>query len=211
MNVANFEISDTEDTLVSPGYTRKKKKNQNEFFMKELEELPFSDDVKREACNVYVCMNFPIKRKNNRKYLKFFCIYNAYRNLNKIKDVHQLTKIFDLENNELNKIFKLFSYVNTGYSMKDINISPLDYINDYYRQTDLRMDEIEGVLQFAEEIIKQDEFEGEFPQVVSAAIIIYYIKRMHNMRPPQKFIDYIGRSENMINRVVDRVGVIYNS
>ena len=206
--------TDNDEVLVSSSRIVHKKKTRDDLIIKELDSLPFADDIKKEAFEVYKKMRSAIKRKNNRKYLKFFCIYNAGINLDKIKDAIQLAKIFEIEPNELNKIFKTFSYENTGYKMKPIEISPLKYINDYYKLTDLRMDEIYGVINFSQDILNKDELNllaEEFPQVVAAGLIIYYMHKIHGIIPPQKFIDHVGRSDNMINKMVDKIGSIYNS
>lgn len=210
-NLENCQTEESVDTLVSPIYTKAKKKTRDNFFEEELSKLPFGEDIRKEAYSIYLKMNLPIKRKNNRKFLKFFCIYNAHLKLNKIKDVKYLAKTMEIDSTDLNKIFKAFSYENTGYLTENMNISPLDYIEYYYKFTELRMDEVSQVFNFGSEIIKKESFEGEFPQVVAVAIIIYYIKIMNNMVISQKFHNNITYSKSMINKVVNQIGSIYNS
>jgi len=204
-------VESSADEYLSTNDFKIKKNTRDDLFIKELNNLPFTEEIKNEAFNVYKNMQSSIKRKNNRKGLKFFCIYNAHLNLNKIKDVNHIAKICELELTELNKIFKVFSFEKTGYRMKDVDISPMDYIEDYYTATELRRDEIDGVIQFAHELLKKNSLSDEYPQVVAAAIIIYYMWKIHNTVPPIKFIKYVGRSESMINKVLDKIGNIYNT
>jgi len=209
-NTVDKYDTESDDILVSNSSMVYKKKNKEDTIIKEFQELPFTDDIKNEAYEIYKKMEYSIRRKNNRKYLKFFCIYNAHINLSKPKDSNQLGKIFGLETNRFHEIFKIFSFEKTGYKMKQIILSPLDYITEYYKITDLRMDEIDGVINFANDILNSDDLSEEYPQVVAAGIIIYYMKKIHGIIPSQKFINYIGRSDNMINKIVKKIGSIYN-
>jgi len=208
-------IEDEIDVMVPIGTYggdfRPKKNSKDLLFLKELETLPIPVNIKNEAFNVYKQMNVAIKRKNNRNGLKFFCIYNAYLNLEKIKDPKHLANMCGVAYNELNKVFKMFSYNNTGYSSKNVEITPLHYIEDYYQATELRTDEIEGLLEFSRDILSKDDFTDQFPQIVAASIIVYYIWKIHNMVPSEKFFRYIGKSETIINKLVDKIGTLHNS
>ena len=200
-----------EDTLVSDGYYKEKKNPKDMLFLKELEVLPLSKDIKNEAFIVYKKMKITIKRKNNRNWLKFFCAYNACLNLNKIRDPNHLANMCGVKPNELSKVLKMFSFENTGYRMKDIDITPLDYLSDYYKATELRTDGIDELIELATEVLKKETFAEEFPQVVAAAMIYYYVWKLHNILLSQKFFEYVGRSETVIRKLVDKIGVVYNS
>lgn len=188
-----------------------KKNNRDESFIKELNELQFSEDIISEAFNIYKSMRLNIKRKDNRLALKCFCVYNAYRNLGIAKDPYKIAEIVGLHNTNLTKMFKIFSYENTGYKMKDINVNPLGYINDYYGYTGFRMDEINNLTNFANIIINGGKLSNEYPQDAAVGIIIYYITKIHNEKLPSKFFDYVGKEEVSYNKIVNIVGTIYNN
>jgi transcription initiation factor TFIIIB Brf1 subunit/transcription initiation factor TFIIB len=202
-----------ESALINANLRNKKIKEDP--FSKELDDLPFTSDIKVEAFNIYKKMIPAIKRKKNRVYLKFYCIYNAYRNLGKIKDPNILAKIFDIPHGEISKVFKKFSYENTGYKMKSVDISPIDYIKDYYPNTGLRMDEIQGTIDFAKIILDNENckqiLDDEYPQIIAAAIIIYYMTNLYNILPPDNFINSINRTKSMMVKIVEKIGAIYNS
>lgn len=211
-NIDSIEESIEAETLVSPTYIKLKKKTKDDLFFDEIKKLPFGDDIIKEAYDIYLRMTLSIKRKNNRVYLKFFCIYNAHLKLNKIKDVKHLARTMGIDPAELNKVFKMFSYENTEYQISEsVDLTPLNYLTYYYKFTELRMDEVERVCAFGEEIIKRQDFEGEFPQAVAIAIIIYYVRVMNNMSLPEKFFNTIGYSKPMINKIVNQIGAVYNS
>lgn len=192
-------------------YPRNKKNNRDELFIKELAELSFGEDIRNEAFLVYKAMNSPIKRKDNRQAMKFFCIYNAYRNLGKLKDVNELARACGVQVSQLSKIFKMFAYERTGYSPKDVDITPLNYTREYYSQTDLRMDEIDQLVDFTENILDKESFSDEYPQVVMAGIIVYYLQVIHGIIPSAKFYKYVEAYEPGIKKIVQKVGSIYNS
>lgn len=204
---------DTSDSISPSDYDnyKYKKNNRDEAFIKELNELPFGEDIRNEAFVVYKGMNSPIKRKDNRQYMKFFCIYNAYRNLGKNKDVNELARSCKIDPSQLSKIFKMFSENKTGYRMKDVEITPLNYIHDYYAQTELRMDEIDKLITFTKDILDKEDFCDEYPQVVMAGIIVYYLQNINNIIPPSKFYKYIETYESGVKKISQKVGAVYNS
>jgi len=204
-------IEDTYEEELTGTRFKSKKKTRDDLFIRELNELPYPLEIRTEAFNVYKSMIKIIKRKKNRTALKFFCVYNAFRNLNKIQDPNQLAKTFNVNPSEISKVFKMFSFENTGYRMKNVEISPLDYIRDYYAATDFRIDEVIGVVDFAKVILSKDSFDEEYPQDVAAAIICYYLSKLYNVIPSKKFIEFVGRSETNVNKLVDKIGSIYNS
>lgn len=198
-------------------YQKCKKNTRDDVFYKELKVLPFPDNIKNEAFNIYKLMNLNIKRRNNRLGLKYFCIYNAYTNLNQAKDPVQLAKNFGLQPDELHKIFKMFSTHKTKYKMKSITITPLNYIKEYYENTGLRLDEINGIIEFANSIVEKSEvaielnLEEDYPQEIAASIIVFYMSKMYNILPPTKFYDYINISDTKLNKMINKIGIIYNS
>lgn len=199
-----FELENSHGCII-------KKNNRDESFIKELNELQFEDEITAEAFNIYKSMKLNIKRKDNRLGLKFFCIYNAYRNFNITKDPIKIAEKVGLHSYNLTKIFKTFSYENTGYKMKKVEINPLGYIKDYYENTGFRMDEIDNIYKFAESIVNKNKLEGEYPQKVAIGIIIYYITKIHNERISDKFFDYLGKTENNFQEIVNTIGKIYNN
>lgn len=202
---------DSCENLINMSCRAGKKCPRDELFIKELNELLFTDDIKTEAFNIYKNMTLSIKRKKNRKGLKFFCIYNSFRNLGRIRDANQIAKIIGLDQSDLNKAMKTFSYTRTGYRMKEVDITPLDFISEYYAYTELRKDEVPRVIGFAEEILSKDGFSNEFPQLVAASIIVYYMQKIHNIIPPERFFIHVNRTENMIQKIVQKIGTILNS
>jgi len=211
--MTDYTFPDLCDGIASPDEfsSKQKKNNRDLLFIKELAELPFGEDIRCEAFLVYKAMGSPIKRKSNRQAMKFFCIYNAYINLNKMKDVNELARICGIHIPELSKIIKMFSYEKTGYLMKDIDITPLTYVRDFYAKTELRMDEIDKLIDFTEDILEKEGFSDEYPQAVMAGIIIYYIQMINGIALPSKFFDYVKIHETSAKKISQKVGSIYNS
>jgi transcription initiation factor TFIIIB Brf1 subunit/transcription initiation factor TFIIB len=203
-DIEHFEIVNEHKGIV-------KRNNKDELFNKELNALLFEPEIKIEAFNVYKSMKLNIKRGENRSRLKFFCVYNACKNLGIVKDPQKIAEAVNMQDFNLNKVLKTFSYEKTGYKMKDVVISPLQYIPNYYEQTGFRTDEIDHVLSFSEKIIVDDTLKEEYPQKVAASLIIYYITRIHNLQLPDKFFNYLERPESHYKNVVDKIAVIYNN
>ena len=177
----------------------------------ELSKYNFPEEILIESDNIYQQLNINIKRKDNRLMLKFFLIYNAYINLNRVNDPLKLADIIGLDRNKINKVFKVFSSENTGYEIKDIQISPLDYIPIYYKESGLQYDGLEHLMKFAKQIIAKDRTLLEkSPQIVAAGMIIYYLK-INCIKSSEHFIKSINRSENDMIKMINQIGNIDNS
>jgi len=204
LETERFDFVNTHSTI-------NKKNNRDESFIKELNELTFEEEIIAEAFNIYKSMILNIKRKDNRLALKVFCIYNAYRNLGITKDPYKIAEKIGLENANLTKMFKIFSYENTGYKMKEMIISPLGYIKEYYEYTGYIVEQIDNLNNFAKIIIDSGKLDNEYPQNVAVGIVIYYVTKIHDKNLPEKFYKYLGKDEMSYNKIINIIGTIYNN
>src|SRR6266496_4319510 len=130
----DFEIENHE--LENKIYIYKSKKhNKDNSFMQELSNLQFKENIKTEAFNVYKKMEVNTKRKQNRLGLMFVCIYHACRILGEPLDPKIIADKVGLKGANLCSYLKMFSYENTGYKNSSTEISPRQFIKDYYEQT----------------------------------------------------------------------------
>src|SRR5438874_12599243 len=80
-------------------YTNK----NNRSIMTDLEKYDFTLDIKHRANFIYNKMKLTVRRANKRKYLLFFCVYSAYKELNININPTELGKIFELKPGDIQK------------------------------------------------------------------------------------------------------------
>lgn len=179
--------------------------------LNELENFRFNSDIKYEANDVYKKLKINIKRGKNRIMLYFFVLYNAHLNLNKTIDPFVIADEVGLNRNHIERAFTTFSYNKTGYRMKTVNTSPIQFIPEYYNYSGLITSELDNVLNLANSILSKPSILSEkLPQEVAAAIIMYYMK-LNSMIYSDYFIQCTRHSEAALKILVDIVATVDNS
>jgi transcription initiation factor TFIIIB Brf1 subunit/transcription initiation factor TFIIB len=136
----------------------------------------FSDDIKNKANNIYIKMNHTTKRAKKRTLLLFFCVHNAYKELDIDVDPADLGDIFGLKAGQLQKTESMFSHLQTDYKPIVRIRSLSDYIRDYCVKIGLE-DHHEEILQLSNHILESNKDLKQSPtQPLAAGMIKYYMK-----------------------------------
>ena len=143
--------------------------------MPDLAKYNLTPDIKHRANFIYNKMKLNVRRANKRKYLLFFCVYSAYKELNININPTELGKMFDLTTGDMQKTHSMFSSLETGYKPKQRQISALDYIHDYCVKLDLEQ-YTDDLMLFTSLILEKHVQLLQFvPQTVAAGILKYYM------------------------------------
>jgi hypothetical protein len=116
------------------------------------------------------------KRAKTRKLLLFFCVYNAYKELDIKVNPADLGDIFGLTPGQLQKTESMFSHLQTGYKSVKHKIGVDDYITDFCIKIGLD-DYIDDIIRFTNHIIlKHNELSQSASQPLAAGMIRYYMR-----------------------------------
>jgi transcription initiation factor TFIIIB Brf1 subunit/transcription initiation factor TFIIB len=143
--------------------------------LNELSNYNIPDDIKSRANIIYNSMVSNIKRANKRKYLLFYCVYSAYKELNITVNPVELGKKFNLSPGDVQKTHSMFSPLQTNYKPVNRIINASDYISDFCKK--LNMDSYESdIIMFTNNILnKNPSLTQEQPQTVAAGVLKYYM------------------------------------
>ena len=178
----------------------------------DMENVDIPDDVKAIANNIFKHLNLPTHRGKRRKLLVFFCIYNAYAELNAAKDPRSLATTVGIDPNEITKAFSLFSEVQTGYRTRSLRTNPLDLVQEYCaRIRDVELN-VEMVKVLTKRILdKSLKLREMYPQKVTAGVIQYYMSINGIKYNKKLFVEAMKLSEATISSMYREVSIIDNA
>lgn len=142
----------------------------------------FDEEIKNQADVIYNLMHKTTRRGKVRRQLLFYCVYCAYRELQRDINPISLGHQFNLTSGDVQRCDSLFSQIKTGYKPR-VNscASPLSYIPGYYK----KLEEL-GVVQITDSLIESALFMGKSvinkdpsllqqnPQTVAAGLFHYF-------------------------------------
>lgn len=181
--------------------------------------IDIPEEVKAQANNIYRNLNPSTHRGQRRRYLVFFCIFNAYRELGISKDPKDLAKLVKIKPSDVTKAFTLFSEIQTGYRTASQKVTPLDLIPEYCARLDA-VPNVELVLELAESILKKSDdpnnntgtkLQEMYPQKVAAGIIQYYLNINGIKFNKKRFAEVMGLSEATISSMYRVICMIDNA
>lgn len=178
-----------------------------------LKSYPFHDDLKNKADEIYNKMIYQVRRGKVLDQLKFWCVYNAHRELGRDVDPIGLGKEFGLTTGEVQRCDSIFSPLQTGYYPPKTSISPLSYLTSYCQKLDLSEDAIVEIKLMTNSIMnKCPRLRQENPQTVAAGILRYYtIMNGISSEDNQKLSKITNRSIVTIDSMYKRISEIDNS
>lgn len=186
----------------------------------DLKRLEVPDDVRMEAESIFQKLETKTKRGKRRKKLLFYCIFKAYKNLKQPKDPKVIAEMVDIPQREIKKAFSMFSAAQTSYSSRAVFHSPSEFIPEYHKSLGLSEDCLPDIIDFVEEILELDQkiksnskLSEDYPQVVAAGILLYWLINKQSMNVNKKHYtsQIVRRSEMTISKMYRRIGEIYNS
>lgn len=198
-------------------------KNNEKSIRSELETLDLSLDVINMADSIFQKMHTRTRRGQKRKQLIFFCVRSAYDNLKIVKDPYELADICEIDHSEITEAFSMCSPVQTGYTPQIIVYSPVQYIPIIFTRVQNALqagvkfpeDTLDQIIEIANEIISvdkdgQNSLLDEKPQMVAAAIVLYYIEINGIILDRKMYKELFNTTYSTITKLKSQVEEAYN-
>jgi transcription initiation factor TFIIIB Brf1 subunit/transcription initiation factor TFIIB len=177
----------------------------------DMDIIDVSDEVKMIANSIFKRLKLPTHRGKRRKLLVFFCIFNAFAELDTPKDPRHLATLVGISPNEVSKAFSLYNEVQTGYKTQIQKMTPLSLIPEYCSRLEGDLN-VGIIIDLAERILeKSHKLREKYPQKVAAGIIQYYMNIYGIKYNKKKFAEVIGLSEATISNMYREISMIDNS
>jgi len=172
----------------------------------------FSDDIKIRANAIYLKMNPTTNRAKKRTFLLFYCIYNAYKELNIDIDPSELGDIFGLTSGELQKTSSMFSRLQTNYKPINKPRTISNYINDYCNNIGLK-DYVDDIIQLSDSILEKNiDLNQSATQPVAAGMIKYYMTSNGIELSNKEFLAKVAkRSDTTIEAMYKKISAADNA
>ena len=182
----------------------------------EFEKLDFSQTIIEEAYSIWQEIDINNKKGNQKRKLKFLCVYAAHMRLGVVQDLECIAEKLDITKKHAVRSFITFSESQTGFKLPLIQFTISDFLKLYTTRLDLESyyDEIQSIL---EEIKKSKDLERKNkilistkPQNVAAAIIDYYYSKNGNLL---KLADYerLYKKKETVNPVKTQLSLLLHN
>lgn len=179
--------------------------------LQDLEKIDIPDIVKKESERIFQELKTSTKRGRRRKKLLFYCIFNAYNLLGKPQDPKIIAELVGISPTEITKSFSMCSESQTKYRPPTVFHSPVDFIPQYLKDVGLDDGCLDAVTDLADRILnKEPELKENYPQVVAAGILLYYMTINGVEVNKKEYAKIIRRSEMTISKMFKRIWKIDN-
>jgi transcription initiation factor TFIIIB Brf1 subunit/transcription initiation factor TFIIB len=188
-------------------------KNTNKTIKNDLEQYKIPEEIKNEANRIYTNLKINTKRGRRRKLLIFYCIFNAYKSFNKPKDPKMVAEIVGIKPNEIPKALSMCSF-KMPYTNKITNklSTPIDFIKDYLNIININSTALPKIIEFAENILKENpKLLVLYPQVVASGILYYYLIINGGQIDKKVFADAVKLSEMTISKIYNIISTSHNT
>jgi transcription initiation factor TFIIIB Brf1 subunit/transcription initiation factor TFIIB len=187
-------------------------KSSEKTILADLDRINIPDDIKIEAERIYQQLDTNTKRGKRRKKLLFYCISKAYLSLNQPKDPKYVAELVGISATQISKAHSMCSESQTNYKPPCVRLTALDFIPEYHQKVGLDKSCLSSVISLANEILNKDpELNENYPQVVAAGILLYYMTINGLTVNKKDFSKIVLRSEMTISKMYKRISLIHNS
>lgn len=140
----------------------------------ELSKYNFSEQVIIKANQIFMEMKPGIKRRRNRLYLHYACVYYAYLELNTPTDPNDLALKIGIDKKEINTALNKYSATKTQYKQKvNLKINPVVcFLKLFCSNLDLTSDQYNEMVYIYNRI--SDKIETNNIRLLAGGIISYY-------------------------------------
>lgn len=143
----------------------------------DLRDVPLPDSIKQKANEIYLKMNIPSKKSSKRKKLLYFCLISAYKELDIVYIPAMIATLVGLSINKISNANSMYSKTITGYQTQQRRFSPTDYVLYLYPTIGIQSGYEKFLVDLTNELInKEERLLDDAPQIVAAAIILYFIE-----------------------------------
>lgn len=176
-----------------------------------LDTLTFDDEAKIEAERIYQSMSPEAKKGKRLRKIAFYCVFKAFISLGRPKDPKVVAEMVGIPFTDVNKSFSMCSE-GTPSLPTAVFHSPLKFLPQYAQSVGLDESCLPDLLAFGEKILAKDsELKDNYPQVVAAGILRYYMSLHGASYPKEEYAKMVKRSEMTISKMVKRIEEIYNT
>jgi transcription initiation factor TFIIIB Brf1 subunit/transcription initiation factor TFIIB len=150
----------------------------------ELEGIPIPNYIISEANEIFLKNKLSLRKGHRLPHLLFYCIYNAYKNVNEYKVPKDIARLVNLPQTEIAKASCLFDtntalFESEDRKKDDFFISFIDLIPNYCKTLGITQPTIEEIQKFGRNLEKDNpELDEKFPQNIAVGIILYFKKRI---------------------------------
>jgi transcription initiation factor TFIIIB Brf1 subunit/transcription initiation factor TFIIB len=181
--------------------------------LRELDNMDLDDCIKSTARDIYHCAFEKETRGKNRKRALFFCIFNAYNEMQTPVDPQHVAKLVGLETKS-KEISKAKKCGGRNYRPKNMILKSKDFIARYCMLLG-KDNDIDAIYHLANKVTSKDpsleDATEAKPQHVAAAIIYYYYSRTGNELSKESFVNTIGISFPTIQKMVPYIAHVYET
>lgn len=186
-------------------------KSSDKSILTDLDKLNIPDEVKTEAERIFQRLETNTKRGKRRKKLLFYCVFHAYSSLGPSKDPKAIAELVGISSTEMSKAFSMCSESQTNYKPPTAFHSPLEFIPEYLQLIGLDPICLGSIIDIANDILSKDpELAENYPQVVAAGILLYYMTINGVIINKKEFAKMVRRSEMTISKIYKRISQIHN-
>lgn len=172
----------------------------------DLMSLNLPEDVIEQSELYFQRLNITAKKGSRRNQILFVCIYNAYKLLNCPQDAGIVANICGLDKSKINKAIK--NYCDPESDI--IYVEPENFLQRYIRELNLSTNDENNIYNIMENI-KENHLIllEEFPQILSLAIVKYYLDQNRIEYDKNKFSEVskqiCNRSDMTISKATKKV------
>lgn len=178
----------------------------------DLAPLQLSEEVKKEAENIYALLKCPIRKREKRKQMLYYIISNAHYVLGRPFLPNKLAELLDMDRKDIPGATHMFGRNRDGYRAPIINFSPLHYLPllcEYFNFDD---NFLKGLTELAEELLnKKPSLKENTPQNMAAGILYFYAKINGYTGDKMEFAKRCSISWNLVRSASEEVSALYNS
>ncbi len=205
------EYSDGREIFSVPKYTGSS--NGNRGLYDDLKSIPVEETIRIKADELCRQADNRICRRSNRDLMKYYYLVCAYNVTNTSYNPNELAKAVGIHPNSIQTALCTFTKktTNNEYIPKYQHKLPSDYIVEQLLHTGLSSDHADDIKELIDEIIeKDDDLEDEQPQVISAAIILYFLE-LQQIEVPKNFRSDISIPKSTLDNMHKYVKKVHNS
>jgi transcription initiation factor TFIIIB Brf1 subunit/transcription initiation factor TFIIB len=186
----------------------------------DLEKLGLPIDIINEADGIFQQMRTGTRRGQKRKQMIFHCARAAYDKLKIPRDPKLIADLCGIPYSGITKAASMCSPVQTQYTSPVVVYRPIDFIKSSFDRLSqviesyiqLPDDTLENMLCMAADVQTADKrLLEEKPQMVAAAIILYYLETHGIKIDRKKYASLFNSSDMTIAKLKKQVEAAYNA
>ena len=177
---------------------------------KEIVNMPFSDDIKEKAAEIFFKLNIDNPRAESRRKVIAYCLCDAHINLGETYDIMEIAECTGLDQNEIGTIRTRISLrFKDGYTGNDPYIENIVLLKKY-AAFDFDEQKIPTLIEIYEKIIEYDSDLEEKPVLTLISAFLLFCMKLYNIEYNKTVLSKrYGLTFNTINSYCTRIMNIY--